>query len=58
MPEDGARLLSLEVAHPEPDRIAGLHGRLGLVDPPTTRAGPIAALRARVRTPAGERVLA
>ncbi|ACA19635.1 conserved hypothetical protein [Methylobacterium sp. 4-46] len=57
MPEAGARLVRLDLAHPEPDRIAALHARLGLVDPPAFRAGPDFALRALVRTPAGERVL-
>ncbi|ACL60391.1 VOC family protein [Methylobacterium nodulans] len=57
MNDVGARLLSFTVAHPEPDRVAALYARLGIVDPPVVTTGPDLRFSAIVRVAGGDRVL-
>jgi hypothetical protein len=57
MPDLGATLVSFRIEHPEPARVAALHGALGIVDPPDVRPGPRLRYRAVIDTPGGVREL-
>ena len=57
MADPGARLRTVIIEHPEPDRIAALYGRLGIADPPEIRQGDGLRYRARIQTPGGLREL-
>ncbi|SDA09238.1 Glyoxalase-like domain-containing protein [Methylobacterium sp. UNC378MF] len=57
MPDLGARLAAVELAHPDPDGVAALHGRLGLGDAPRLARGALSRFTARITTPSGTRTL-
>jgi hypothetical protein len=57
MADLGARLKSLTVEHPEPERVAALYDRLGIVDPPAISKGGRLRYRAMIETPGGLREL-
>lgn len=57
MPDRGARLRAFELVHPEPARVAALHARLGIADPPRLRPGGALRYRAWIETPDGVREL-
>ncbi len=57
IPDLGARLLSLHLAHPAPDRIAGLYCDLSVDRPPRIVRGTGARWEARIETPAGPKTL-
>jgi hypothetical protein len=57
MPDLGARLEDIVLAHPDPADVAALHAVLGLVDPPRVVPGPLPRYTARIATPSGPRIL-
>ena len=57
MADRGARLRALEMEHPDPERVAALHARLGIGDPPRLRQGARLRFRALIETPGGVRAL-
>ncbi|MGH1588301.1 VOC family protein [Methylobacterium phyllosphaerae] len=57
MPDLGAHLDAVELAHPDPDGVAALHGRLGLGNPPHLARGALPRFTARITTPSGTRTL-
>lgn len=57
MADLGARLLSLVLAHPEPDRIAKLYDELSIDRPPEIVPGAKTRYLARIETPAGVKEL-
>lgn len=57
MADAGARLQSLILEHPEPDRIRALYGELGIAAPPVVTHGARLRYRALIDTPAGVKEL-
>lgn len=60
LPDAGCELIALEGSHPDPQRLRGLLEALGLAGEIRLSASPgegLIRLRARVRTPQGERLL-
>ncbi|WP_338661483.1 VOC family protein [Pararoseomonas sp. SCSIO 73927] len=57
MPDQGARLASFTLEHPDPEGVRSLYDTLGLADAPTVREGPEPRLHAVIDTPAGPRAL-
>ena len=57
MADLGARLQSLTIEHPDPDRIADLYRQLAIEAPPRVQKGERIHYRAEIRTPSGLRVL-
>lgn len=53
MPDLGARLLSFEIEHPDPDLVSGLYRRLDLVNPPKVLKGRRFRYRATIATETG-----
>lgn len=50
MPDPGARLVSFQIEHPDPDRVTELYRRLGVINAPHVVAGPEFRYRARIET--------
>lgn len=57
MADAGARLQSLILEHPEPDRIRRLYDQLGIAEPPVVTQGERLRYRALIETPAGVKEL-
>lgn len=57
MADAGARLQSLILEHPEPDRIRRLYDELGIAEPPVVTQGERLRYRALIDTPAGVKEL-
>jgi hypothetical protein len=57
MPDLGARLEDLILAHPDPDRVRALHAALGLQLPLRIVEGPEVRFEARIATPTGSHTL-
>ncbi len=57
IPDMGARLRSLTLEHPEPEKVAALYRDLAIDRPPEVVAGPRLRYRAEIETPAGLKVL-
>lgn len=53
MADAGARLRSLILEHPEPDRVRALYGELRIAEPPVVTQGERLRYRARIDTPTG-----
>ncbi|MEM8595638.1 MAG: VOC family protein, partial [Pseudomonadota bacterium] len=53
IPDLGARLVSLTLEHPEPERIEALYGQLAIDRPPRVVAGREIRYRAEIETPSG-----
>jgi hypothetical protein len=57
MPDLGARLKDFGIEHPDPDGVAALYQRLGVVNPPRIQRGAQLRYRATIATPTGEKTL-
>ncbi|MCR0982898.1 VOC family protein [Roseomonas populi] len=57
MPDQGARLASFTLDHPDPASVRDLHQGIGLSGAPLLRPGPGPRLQAVIDTPAGPRTL-
>ena len=57
MPDLGARLDAVELAHPDPDGVAALHRQLRLADAPRLTGSALPRYTARITTPSGPRIL-
>jgi hypothetical protein len=57
MPDLGARLQAFVIEHPDPEGVAALYEKLGVIDPPRIVRGPRLRYRAMIATPSGEKAL-
>lgn len=57
LPDQGVRLLALEIIHPEPARLQRLLESVGFAGPVRLHGGDAPRLQARLLTPHGERLL-
>jgi hypothetical protein len=57
MADLGARLRSVIIEHPDPDRVATLYETLGIANPPEIRHGECLRYRALIETPGGVKEL-
>jgi hypothetical protein len=45
------------IEHPDPEGVAALYEKLGVIDPPRIERGPRLRYRAMIATPSGEKAL-